>query len=240
MGRVDAYPVCDFEHKCEEMQSSPETKADALGRQRWPALFGNLWSPVGVLAVAAAAVCVYAFVPAPALHYSPTSASPARVLLGPSQLKGGVVQLERHAGSSVARLRVVTHTVWTDYRDLDAMLTIWKQSLARKQPLMVIWDVRSLTFPRVRGEQINQVREFIDEFAEPFDTYVQAHIIILSNPIVRTFARVLLHFFEPPQPYIITKSDEGADEFAANCCNHPRSYRKKKYNKNHKFTSMWS
>ena len=36
---------------------------------------------------------------------------------------------------------------------------------------------------------------FVDEFAQQFDTHVQAHILLLSNPFTRAFARVLLHFF---------------------------------------------
>ena len=82
--------------------------------------------------------------------------SPHKVLIGPAHLKGGLVQLERHPGNATARLRIVTHTVWTDYRDLDQMLTIFKKSLGRKQPLLLIWDVRSLTFPRVKMQQARQ------------------------------------------------------------------------------------
>jgi hypothetical protein len=151
-------------------------------------------------------------------------------------LPRGVRQLERHAGSSIARLRVVTHTIWTDYTDLDLMLDLFKQSLARKQPLMVIWDVRSLTFPRVKAAQVAQVTAFVGEYAEAFDDRVQAHIIILSNPVVRAFARLLLHFFEPPQPYTIAKDDAAADAFAEECGKKkPRSFRKPSYDKTSKF-----
>ena len=110
-----------------------------------------------------------------------------------------------------------------------------KKSLGRKQPLLLIWDVRSLTFPRVKMQQVQQVREFIEEYCEPFDTHVQAHIIILSNPVIRAFARVLLRLFEPPQPYLITKDDAAADEFAGRCCNRPRSYVKQSYDTKHEF-----
>jgi len=158
-----------------------------------------------------------------------------KILIGPINLHDGVVQLERHEGSNVARLRVVTHTIWTDYRDCDAMFNVFKQALARKQPFMVIWDARSLAFPRVKAEQVGQVRQFVDSSAEAFDTYVQAHIILISNPIVRAFARIILHFFEPPQPYLITKHDAAADDFAHRCCTKPRSFRKASYDLSHDF-----
>ena len=121
--------------------------------------------------------------------------------------------------------------------------------------------------------QVQQVREFIEEYCEPFDRHVQAHIIILSNPVIRAFARLLLRVFEPPQvklpstslafphlpspphhlrltfissstrltftaspqPYLITKDDAAADEFASSCCNRPRSYLKASYNTTHEF-----
>ena len=136
---------------------------------------------------------------------------PYRTVLGPSKLHGGVVQLERHPGSRVDRLRVVSHTIWTDHKDLDSMLTIFQQALARKHPFMVIWDVRSLTFPRVRAAQVEQVRSFLGGFAVQFDTYVQAHIIIISNPGMRAQALrkadpiewralLLLHWRVPLRP----------------------------------------
>ena len=90
-------------------------------------------------------------------------------------------------------------------------------------------------FPRVKGEQVQQVREFLEEYVERFDTHVQAHIIMLKNPVVRAFASLLLHFFEPPQPYKITNDDAVADKYASECCNKPRSYKKKNYNTGHKF-----
>ena len=122
-----------------------------------------------LVAVVSAIVACTSFATSGALQ---SSSSPHSILIGPAHLKGGLVQLERHAGNATARLRIVTHTVWTDYRDLDQMLTIFKKSLARKQPFLLIWDVRSLTFPRVKMQQVQQVREFIKAYCEPFDTCV--------------------------------------------------------------------
>lgn len=233
--QCDAYPVSEeprFQHSLSR-STVANTKGGEVSDDRRP--LQTWWALLLCILVAVAAILCTVSDRAEASGGSWTS-TPHKILVGPLTLQGGVAQLEHHAGSRVARLRVVTHTIWTNHTDLSSMLTIFKQSLARKQPFMIIWDARSLTFPRVRAEQVNQVREFVDEFAELFDTHVQAHIILLSNPVVRAFARVLLRFFEPPQPYIITKEDAAAEEFALHCCNPPRSYRKASYNKTGKFS----
>lgn len=167
--------------------------------------------------------------------YTSGNGKKVKILIGPFALKGGVVQLEHHKNSSTARLRVVTHSIWTDYRDLDMMLTVFRQTLARKKPFLVIWDIRSLTWPRVKGEQVRQVKKFADGFARQWDTYAQANVIILSNPIIRTFAGLLLRFFSTPQPYHIARDDAGADDFAQSCCNKPRSFVKASYDTDSEF-----
>lgn len=199
--------------------------AARVSTKRWP-----LFAAVAAIAVA----CFSLSSSSDGLTELAAAYTPGKVkiLLGPAKLRGGLAQLERHNGvgnPAVARLRIVTHTIWTDYRDLESMLTIWKQALARKKPLMMIWDVRSLTFPRVKVQQVKQVKEFVDEFAQQFDTHVQAHVIILSNPIVRAFLSLLLRVFDPPQPAKIVKDDAAADAFMEQCCHKVRSYAKKEY-----------
>ena len=154
---------------------------------------------------------------------------PVRILLGPVQVRGGYVQLEKHAGYRVDRFRIVSHTLWTDKEDLDTMLDMMAQAFARKKPFLIIWDVRKMGFPRVRREQIRQVHDFLDDHLIAWDTYVQAHAVILTNPLVRAFAALLKRLFEPPQPVTISRDDAGADEFARRCCDKPRSFVKKVY-----------
>lgn len=139
------------------------------------------------------------------------------------------MQLEQRGSSQVAWLRVVSHSIWTDHHELEAVLSVLRQALRRKRPFLVIWDVRSLTFPRVNMAQVQQVRDFTYEFAEAFDRHVQAHAIILKNPLVIAFAHILLRFFQPPQPYKIVKDDASATEFASTCCLSPRSFVKASY-----------
>ena len=82
---------------------------------------------------------------------------------------------------------------------------------------------------RLSCHNVVQVRDFTYEFAEAFDRHVQAHAIILKNPLVIAFAHILLRFFQPPQPYKIVKDDASATEFASTCCLSPRSFVKASY-----------
>lgn len=241
--RVEAFPVCE-ERALQTAAgpasaAAPASIAPAAARKpvAWFIARELLKNKFWILVAAAGILLCTLGTPFVGGDVADGSSLPQKILIGPVPLRGGVVQLERHAGSNVARLRIVTSTIWTDYRDCDAMFTVFKQALARKQPFMAIWDARSLTFPRVKSEQVNQVRKFVDGHAEAFDTHVQAHIILISNPIVRAFARVILHFFAPPQPYLITKTDEAADEFAREiAARRPRSFRKRSYDLSHEFS----
>ena len=149
---------------------------------------------------------------------------PLSILEGPAtSVSGQLVQLERHSNSP-ARMRVVTHTIFTSGNDLDAMFRVMHRSLARKTPFLIIWDIRKLRFPRLKVAQVRQVKEWLKGHLVAWDTHVQGHAIILSNPIARTFAWLLIRAFSPPQPVTIARDEAEADEFARTCCSKPRSY----------------
>ena len=183
------------------------------------------------LSVAVLAVAV-AVLPSLADYSSAHPNAPGRlkIIAGPAVLKGGFAQLERDPADSVPRLRVVTEgSVWVDSSDLDRMLDIFQTALDRKKPFMVIWDVRKFLIPRVKREPIRKVRDWVEVNVRPWDRYVQAHAIILSNPLQRMFAHLLLRVFLPPQPIEIVRDEEGAHAFARSCCTTPRSFVKKVY-----------
>ena len=58
---------------------------------------------------------------------------------------------------------------------------------------------------------------------------MQAHAILLTNPIVRSIANVVIRLFAPPQPIRIVASEAEALDFHATCCRKPRSWIKPSY-----------
>ena len=58
---------------------------------------------------------------------------------------------------------------------------------------------------------------------------MQAHAILLTNPVVRSIANVVIRLFAPPQPIRIVASEAEALDFHATCCRKPRSWVKPSY-----------
>ena len=112
-------------------------------------------------------------------------------LLGPVDLgHGGRVQLERQPGA-LPRMRVVGGSIF-DERALVALYSFMGRVLDRRKPFTVLWDPRSVVWPRVGPRQLAVVRTWVDANAVRWDTHVQAHALLVTNPLVRPIARLVL------------------------------------------------
>ena len=92
-----------------------------------------------------------------------------------------------------------------------------------------MWDPRPVQWPKLTPRMFRTIRAWVDENARTWDTYVQAHAILLTNPIVRSIANVVIRLFAPPQPTRIVASEAEALDFHATCCRKPRSWVKPSY-----------
>ena len=153
-----------------------------------------------------------------------------KVLIGPVQLQGGVALLEQLPDTGVARLRLVTQGGrGINDADLNAILDLMTRVVKRKKPFTVCWDFRTLALPHLSKQQFVTIREWVGDYLVPWDTHAQAHAILISNVVVRTFLSLIIRVFRPPQPVKITRDDEVALEFAQTCCKQVRSYVKGSY-----------
>ena len=86
-----------------------------------------------------------------------------------------------------------------------------------------------MRWPKISRKQLRMIRSWVDANAIKWDTRVQAHAMILTNPVVRSLAQLVIRLFAPPQPIKIVRSEEEAIEFARSCCKHPKSWVKDSY-----------
>ena len=162
---------------------------------------------------------------------STANLSLGKVLIGPVQLRGGVVLLEQlpEAGK-IPRLCLVTHGKNSiNDADLVAILDTLSKVLKRKKPFTVCWDFRTLAFPQISKSQFATIRTWVGKELVPWDTYAQAHVILVSNVIARGVLSIMLRIFKPPQPCKIAADEEKALDFAKTCCTRARSYVKASY-----------
>eukprot|EP00316_Scyphosphaera_apsteinii_P016791 CAMPEP_0119307218 /NCGR_PEP_ID=MMETSP1333-20130426/7776_1 /TAXON_ID=418940 /ORGANISM="Scyphosphaera apsteinii, Strain RCC1455" /LENGTH=202 /DNA_ID=CAMNT_0007310711 /DNA_START=87 /DNA_END=695 /DNA_ORIENTATION=+ len=164
----------------------------------------------------------------------------ARLLLGPFALgHSGWAELEKHHGQ-LPRLRVVGGRVF-DVEALVATYTFFDRVLALRRPFTVIWDPRSIVFPHVSSRLLREIRRWVDTNAVKWDTNVQAHALLLTNPIARSFAQLVVRLFAPPQPVRIVTNEEEALAFHKTCCQQPRSWVKTSYaDRDQRFSMFWS
>ena len=101
--------------------------------------------------------------------------------------------------------------------------------LRLRRPFTVLWDPRGVRWPHLTPRHLRIIRAWVDANAEKWDTQVQAHALLLTNPIVRGVARLVIRLFAPPQPLRIVTSEEEALEFARTCCPRPKSWVKASY-----------
>jgi len=153
-----------------------------------------------------------------------------KLLLGPTAIgHGGRIELEhaRQRGA-LPRLRVVGGRVF-DETALVTLYTEFSHVLALRRPFTVLWDPRPVRFPHISGRQIKLIRAWVDANAVRWDTHVQAHAILLTNPIARSIAWMVIQLFAPPQPIRIVSSEAETLAFAEDCCPKPRSWVKSSY-----------
>jgi hypothetical protein len=153
----------------------------------------------------------------------------ARPILGPFPIAhGGHAVLERHALLKLPRMRIVAGSRFDEaaVRDTQAFMT---RVLRLRRPFSVEWDPRAISWPQYSPAMIRAVQDWVEVHVHAWDTHVQAHAVIVSNPIARSFARFLVQFFQPPQPVGIVAHEAAAHDFAISCCPKPRSYVKTSY-----------
>ena len=156
--------------------------------------------------------------------------SAKQLLLGPSPLgHGGHLFMERpQHGVNLPRLHVVGGYKYDEIALVNTY-TFFGEVLKLRRPFTCLWDPRPVRWPALSGRQLKMIRAWVDANSVQWDTYVQAHALILTNPIVRALARMVIKLFAPPQPVRIVKSEEEALQFARTCCAKTRSYVKRSY-----------
>ena len=211
------------------------TSAEVLGRpivrsaQYWTIALSTLGRPRKLAFLACFAACFAAFFTA--AEVGKTDLNVGKVLLGPLHLQGGVALLEQLPQTEFARLRLVTHGgSGLNDADLVRVLDLMARVVKRKKPFTVCWDFRTVALPQVSKQQFRMIRDWVGEYLLPWDTYAQAHSLLVSNVVVRAFLSLVVRVFKPPQPVRITKDDAIALEFAQSCCKEARSYVKSDYN----------
>ena len=156
----------------------------------------------------------------------------SQLLLGPATLgHGGYVAVEhprRGERINIPRLVVVGGRVY-DEAALVNTYTFFGEVLKFRRPFTCLWDPRPVRWPALSGKMLKMIRAWVDANSVQWDTYVQAHALILTNPIVRALAKLVIKLFAPPQPVKIVRNEEEAAEFARTCCAKTRSYVKKSY-----------
>ena len=158
-----------------------------------------------------------------------TSSNPPRLILGPTKLRCGVVQLEQHDGLQLPRLLVRFDGGYINDQDVQLVLQLFSKTLQRKRPFTVAWDMRKFVWPRVSAPQYIKVRDWVGENVVQWDTLAQCHALIITNPIAWAVVGLALRVFQPPQPRSVVRREELAIEFARSCCLRPRSWVKRSY-----------
>jgi len=111
---------------------------------------------------------------------------------------GGHAVLERHTSHNLPRMRIVAGSRFDEaaVRDTQAFMT---RVLKLCRPFSVEWDTRNLQWPTYSPAMMRAVHEWVEVHVQAWDQYVQAHAVIVSNPIARSFTRWLVLLFLPPQ-----------------------------------------
>ena len=129
---------------------------------------------------------------------------------------------------SLPRLRVTPGRVHGE-ASAAATHAFFDRVLRLRRPFTVLWDPRGVRWPHLTPRHLRIIRAWVDANAEKWDTQVQAHALLLTNPIVRGVARLVIRLFAPPQPLRIVTSEEEALDFARTCCPRPKSWVKASY-----------
>ena len=151
-------------------------------------------------------------------------------ILGPSTLPGGGTSELARPPPRTARPRL-RGTPGRVHGEASAAAThaFFDRVLRLRRPFTVLWDPRGVRWPHLPPRHLRIIRAWVDANAEKWDTQVQAHALLLTNPIVRGVARLVIRLFAPPQPLRIVTSEEEALDFARTCCPRPKSWVKASY-----------
>lgn len=153
----------------------------------------------------------------------------AILILGPSDLgHGGRIELEQPWRGAMPRLRLVSGSTY-DEVTIQTTMDFFGRVLALKRPFTVVWDPRPIRWPTVSPSGLRMVNGWIGQHLIAWDTYVQAHCCIITNPVLRSIASLLIRMFAPPQPVGIVRDEAEALEFARGLPTKPRSYVKETY-----------
>ena len=169
-----------------------------------------------------------------ATEASTALASPShmRLMAGPvvvgSGRAPGYAVLERPSAQGLPRLKVVGGRVF-DEAAIVSLYTFSGRVLGLRRPFTCLWDPRSVQWPKLTPSMFRTIRAWVDVNAKTWDTHVQAHAILLTNPIVRSITKLVIRLFAPPQPIRIVASEAEALEFHSTCCRKPRSWVKPSY-----------
>jgi hypothetical protein len=124
--------------------------------------------------------------------------------------------------------RIVFGSVF-DEEALEAATAFADRVLQLKRPFSILWDPRAISWPRLTTRLMRMGSEWAEKNALEWDTRVQAHALLVPNPVLASIASLLIRLFAPPQPVSILKDDDEARAFAQSCCARPRSWVKDSY-----------
>ena len=101
---------------------------------------------------------------------------------------GGTIELERPPPrTSLPRLRVTPGRVHGE-ASAAATHAFFDRVLRLRRPFTVLWDPRGVRWPHLTPRHLRIIRAWVNANAEKWDTQVQAHALLLTNPIVRGVA----------------------------------------------------
>ena len=224
--RPTAKPTTPEPTKAPQSLSKHHTEPEGLPSKAKGPLRNSRWTLA--IACCIAAIVGYACLGAlSASELEPETGERVAYLIGPKRIHGGTLALERGNGK-MSRLRVTTAGALDD-TDLNATLGFISQVLSRRQPFVIVWDLRVTAWPRMSASNMATISSWVAEHLIPWDTHVQAHAVILNSPIVRGIVGLFLRLFRPPQPHWVGKDLAGALGYLRDCCAKPRSFVKQNY-----------
>ena len=150
------------------------------------------------------------------------------IIIGPTEMLGGHVQLERGIAGNPPVLRVVMRGRGARDEDVRSLLDCWSKVVARKKPFMLIWDARHF-WPVLSLSQQAMFKAWFDDHYLTWDDLLQQHITVIGNPFCRAFTGLVTRVFRPPAPVYHSRSIKDAEEHALRCCRTTRSHRKSRH-----------
>ena len=122
------------------------------------------------------------------------------------------VSLEEHAALPMPRLVLKARPATVEESELRRMAGILRETIRRREPFTVLWDVRDIRPPSRAALQYGVT--LMTELAEDIDQLTQSTVIIASSPVVRAMCRWVLVVSRPPRPVKICEDDAAALEAA--------------------------